>query len=416
MRKKKQILFIHQNFPGQFKSLAPHLIDEGYEVHALGEESSIKIVDNFPGLNLHYYKITHGNAEGVDEYAVEFETKMIRARFAAEKCERLKNDGLNPDLIIAHPGWGESFFLKDIWPDVKTLSYFEIHWHTINSDVDFDEEFYDEDYYKFTVKKLRARNLYNHEIFHSSDKLISPTEYQKNTAPRFVRKNITVVHDGIDTDILKPNDEVELVINNNIKLTKKNKIITFINRNFEPQRGYHVFMRSLPKILKENTDAHVLLIGGDGKGYGLPAPKGKKWKDIFYDEVKDQIDTSRVHFLGIVDYNSLISLFQISSVHVYLSYPFVLSWSLLEAMSCECLIVGSNTDPVKEVIKDKSNGLLVDFFDTNKIADKVSDTLQNPEKYSNMRKGARNLIKKKYDLKKVCLPKQLDIIEKLLVK
>jgi len=416
MKKKKQILFIHQNFPGQFRSIAPALIKKGYEVHALGDEYNIKNVDEYPSLNLHYYTITKGSTVGIEGLAVEFESKMIRAKFAAEKCEELKEKGLNPSLIIAHPQWGESFFLKDVWENAKILSYFEMHWHITDSDIDFDDEFYDEEYQKFTIKKLRARNVFNYEIFNHSDQIISPTEYQKNTAPKYIKNNISVVHDGIDTELLRPNSDVEVMIDNNLKLTNKDQVITFINRNLEPQRGYHIFMRCLPEILKSNPDVHILIIGGDGKGYGMPPPKDKTWKNIFYNEVKDDLDLSRVHFLGVVDYQSLISLFQISSLHVYLTYPFVLSWSLLEAMSCECLVVGSNTDPVKEVIKNNTNGLLVDFFDTKKITKIINDVLASPNKYEKLKKEARNLVKKKYDLKTISLPKQINIIEKLIVK
>ena len=414
MRKKEQILFIHQNFPGQFRSLAPALIKEGYEVHALGEETNIKQVDDYPNLKLHYYKLTRGSTNGIEDLAVEFEAKMLRAKFVAEKCEELKNQGLKPSLIIAHPQWGESFFLKDVWSDTKILSYFELHWLINDSDIDFDDEFYDEKYYKFTVRKIRARNVFNYEIFNHSDKLISPTEFQRNTAPDYIKKNIAVIHDGIDTDLIKPKAAIEVTINDNLKLSKKDKIITFINRNLEPQRGYHIFMRSLPEIVKNNPDAHILIIGGQEKGYGLPPPSNKTWKNIFYEEVKDKLDTSKVHFLGIVDYRILISLFQISSLHIYLTYPFVLSWSLLEAMACECLILGSNTAPVKEVIKNNSNGILVDFFDQKKISKIVTDVLKNPNKYKKLRKEARNSVIKNYDLKTICLPKQINLIEKLL--
>ena len=416
MTKKKQILFIHQNFPGQFRSLAPGLIKKGYEVHALGEINNINEVDEYPGLNLHSYKITKGSTKGIDDLAVEFESKMIRAKFALEKCEELKKNGLNPSLIIAHPQWGESFFLKDLWEETKILSYFEFHWSTVNSDIDFDDEFYDEKYHKFTVKKIRARNVFNYEIFNHSDHIVSPTQYQKNTSPKQYRKNISVIHDGIDTKTLKPKNEVEVLLGNNLNLSNKDKIITFINRNLEPQRGYHVFMRSLPDILKKHPDAHVFIIGGDNKGYGMPPPEGSTWKNIFFNEIEKEIDVSKIHFLGTVDHKSLISLYQISSVHVYLTYPFVLSWSLLEAMSCECLVVGSNTEPVKEVITDKSNGLLVDFFNQKEISNTINNILENPKKYEKLKKAARSTIIKKYDLNSVCLPNQIDLVEKLLLK
>lgn len=414
MTKNKQILFVHQNFPGQFRYLAPALIKKGFEVHAIGQEDNITQVDKFPGLNLHYYQIKKGSNPDIDSMAIEFEAKMLRARFAADKCKELKNNGLSPSLVIAHPQWGESFLLKDIWPEAKLLSYFEMHWHTENSDIDFDDEFYNEEYFENTVRKIRARNVYNYAIYDQSDKIICPTEYQKSTAPDNIKKNIKVIHDGINTDALIPNSEIEIKLDNGLRLTKKNKVITFINRNFEPQRGYHVFMRSLPDIFKKHKDATVLMIGGEGKGYGLPPPKNDSWRNIFFNEVKDKIDPSRVHFLGIVDYRALVNLFQISTVHVYLTYPFVLSWSLLEAMSCGCLILGSKTLPVEEVITNNKNGLLVDFFDTKEIAEIVNNVLENPSKYEKLRTAARNTIIEKYDLNKKCLPQQIKLINSML--
>ena len=414
MADKKQILFVHQNFPGQFKNLAPALIKEGYDVHAIGYSPNISNVDPFPGLTIHQYSITKGTADDIEPLAAEFETKMIRAKATADKCEELKKNGLNPSLIISHPQWGETFFLRDVWSDTKILSYFEMHWNMENSDIDFDPEFYNEELKKFTSRKIRPRNAFNEIIYRDADKVITPTEYQKSTAPNYLKNDMEVIHDGIDTKLLIPSNKGRINIGEKIELTKKDKFITFINRNLEPQRGYHIFMRSLPKVLKENPDVNILIIGNHGKGYGLPAPNGQTWKDVFYNEVKDELDESRVHFLGRVDYKTLVGIYQLTTLHVYLTYPFVLSWSLLEAMSCGSLILGSDTPPVSEVISDKKNGLLVDFFDIEKLSDTMVDVLKNPKKFDKIRKNARDTIKNKYDLKTISLPRQIKIINEML--
>ena len=414
MPKKKQILFVHQNFPGQFKFLAPALIKEGYDIHALGNEDSISQIKDKLGVTMHSYKILQGSTTGIEVMAVEFETKMLRARFSADKAEEMKSNGLYPSLIVAHPQWGESFFLKDIWPKSQILSYFEFHWHVTNSDVDFDDEFMDDDLYRFIVRKLRARNVYNYAVYGESDAIICPTNYQKNTAPSYIKERINVIHDGIDTKVAKPNPKVEVTLDNKILLTKKDKVVTFVSRNLEPYRGYHIFMRSLPGIMEKNPDAVILIIGGDAKGYGSEPPKGKTWKEIFLDEVKEKVDTSKIYFLGMVDYEALIRVFQLTSVHVYLSYPFVLSWSMLEAMSCEAVVVGSDTDPVKEVIKNNKNGITFDFFDTKALANTVNKILKNPKKYKNIASEARNTIIKNYDIENVCLPKQIKLVKKII--
>ena len=416
MADKKQILFVHQNFPGQFKNLAPALIKEGYDVHAIGYQPNVSQVKPHTGLTLHMYSISKGTSEDIEPLAAEFETKMIRGKATADKCEELKNSGLNPRLIISHPQWGETFFLKDVWPETKILSYFEMHWRMEDSDIDFDKEFFNEELKRFTSRKIRPRNAFNEIIYRDSDKIMTPTEYQKSTAPDYLKKDIEVVHDGIDTNVLIPSNKGEFNIGEKIKLTKNDKIISFINRNLEPQRGYHIFMRSLPKVLKENPDAHILIIGSNNKGYGLPAPDGQSWKEIFYNEVKDKIDETRVHFLGRVDYKTLIGIYQLTTLHVYLTYPFVLSWSVLEAMSCESLVLGSNTAPVSEVITNKKNGLLVDFFDIDKLSDTMNDVLKNPKKFDKIRINARNTIKSKYDLKTKSLPMQIKIINEMLDK
>ena len=234
-----------------------------------------------------------------------------------------------------------------------------------------------------------------------------------------MQKKIKVVHDGIDTNIIKPFKNGEINIENShglkINLSKKNKIITFVNRNLEPYRGYHSFMRSLPNIQKEHPDAYILIIGGDQVSYGSASPSGRSYKDIYLEEVKDNlVDLEKVIFLGKVDYANFLTVIGLSSVHVYLTYPFVLSWSMLEAMSLEAVIVGSKTEPVEEIIKDNVNGLLVDFFDTDDISSTVNKVLHNPEKYKKLKKNARKTIIDKYDLRKVTLPKQVKLIDTFL--
>jgi glycosyltransferase involved in cell wall biosynthesis len=427
---KKTILFIHQNFPGQFKSLAPFLAyTKKFDVHTLswkkpGENEEPDFLSSMNDLTHHLYEINRGSSQKIHKLAVEFETKMVRADAVAKKCTELKNKGLSPDLIIDHPGWGETFFIKEIWPEAKILSFFEFYYNTSESDIDFDLDQMEVIGYEMT-SKLIARNAPINMIYLSCDEIFSPTNFQKSTAPEWFREKINVIHDGIDTDLIKPsNDDASITINyknNNdnkpvsIKLTKKNKIITFVNRNLEPYRGYHSFMRSLPNIQKEHPDAFILIIGDDKVSYGAPHPSGNSFKNIFLNEVKDSlIDINKIIFLGKVDYNTFINILNLSSVHVYLTYPFVLSWSMLEVMALEKVVVGSKTGPVEEVINDNENGLLVDFFNIDEISEKVNDVLSNPESYNKIRKNARKTIINHYDLRRVSLPKQFKLIERLL--
>jgi len=284
---KKTILFIHNNFPAQFKFLAPALANSGHEIHTMSLKDA-----TFKNITHHKYELKEGNTKGIHKYAIEFEAKMIRGQAVALKCLELKENGLNPDLIIAHPGWGESYFLKEIWRDVKLLSYFEFYYNTHNSDVDFDlnEEHHPNDGYDLFFK-IQARNAPFLKSYIESDALICPTNFQKNTAPNFLKKKIEVIHDGIDTKILKPTNNSYIELNNKngkpYKITKKNKVVTFVNRNLEPYRGYHKFMDALPDIVKNNPDAYIIIVGGDSVSYGNIPEGEKSYKEIFYDKIKN---------------------------------------------------------------------------------------------------------------------------------
>ena len=425
---KKKVLFVHQNFPGQFKSIAPFLaFTKKYDVHTLAWKKSLKEEDylnSMKDLTHHQYEIRSGSSKNIHPLAIEFETKMIRADTVALKCYELKNNGFNPDLIIDHPGWGETLFIKEVWPDAKLLSFFEFYYNTSKSDIDFDLEEQQVKGYEMS-KKLIARNAPIKLSYLTSDTIISPTEFQKSTAPIWLQNKINVIHDGIDTDLIKPGKkdaslEIKYKDISNDKpistvISRQDKIITFVNRNLEPYRGYHSFMRALPTIQKTHPDAFILIIGGDQVSYGSIHPSGDSYKNVFLNEVKDSlIDTSKLIFLGKVDYNIFLNIMDLSSVHIYLTYPFVLSWSMLEVMALEKVVVGSKTKPVQEVIIDNENGLLVDFFDTEEIANKVISVLSNPEKFNQIRKRARKTIIDHYDLRRVCLPKQLELIETIL--
>ncbi len=414
-KNNKKILFVHQNFPGQYKHISVKLVDLGYEVHTL----SIKEYSH-EGMSNHSYNLIGQSSENINQWSIEFETKMIRAESAARKALDLKENGFFPDLIIGHPGWGETFFLKEVWPEAKILSYVEFYYKTTDCDIDFDKDFIEktlmknfDEFHIYNKLKLTARNSPFLSSYTTSDYLVCPTEYQKSLVPKILRSAINVIHDGIDTNILKPNDDVSITINKK-KFTKKDKIVTYVSRSLDPYRGFHIFMNSIPEILRENPDTYIFIVGSkDTHGYGAPSPDGN-FKDIFYSKIKKEIDGSKIFFLDFLEYSSYMKVLQISSLHMYLTYPFVLSWSMLEAMSCGALVLASDTEPVTEVIKNNYNGLLVDFFDSNMIAKKITKVLKNRDKFSDIRLNARKTIIDKYDLEKVCLPAHLSLIKKAL--
>ena len=400
----RRILFVHQNFPGQFKHLAPALAaDPGNEVVGFAMNKA----PDMPGIRIVRYQAARGTTPGVHPWVSETETKVIRGEAAFRAALALREQGFVPDLIYAHPGWGESLFLKDVWPAARLVVYCEFYYHAKDLDVDFDPEFLSIDPAQACTLRMKNVNmLLNMEM---ADAGIAPTHWQKSTFPESFRPRISVIHDGIDTDALRPAKGITIELGER-KLGRNDEVITFVNRNLEPYRGYHVFMRALPEILARRPNAQVLIVGGDKVSYGAAAPAGKTWKQIFLDEVRERLDMSRVHFVGNVPYPHFVGLLQISTVHVYLTYPFVLSWSLLEAMSCGCAIVASDTGPVREAISEGETGRLVDFFSPGQLADSVSALLADAAARRRLGAAARAFAVEHYDLKRVCLPRQLALV------
>ena len=409
-----KILFIHQNFPGQFKHLAPELVRHGHQVVALGLRFAKPEV--WRGVQLIPYQLARGSTPGIHPWVGDFESKVIRAQACMAAALALRNQGFYPDLILAHPGWGESLFLKEVWPQARLAIYGEFYYTAKGADVGFDPEFPVHDLLA-EAARLSLKNLNNLMHFRVADAAISPTRWQASTFPPEFRAKITVIHDGIDTDFLVPSPVTIKTIPNLPALGDGAPVITFVNRNLEPYRGYHSFMRCLPELFRLLPSASVLLVGGDGVSYGAKAPNDLSWRTIYFDEVKAQLtpeQLQRIHFVGHIDYESFVSMLQRSTVHVYLTYPFVLSWSLLEAMSCACAIVASSTEPVMEVIKEGETGLLVDFFNYKALASRIAELASDPALRGELGGRARALARAKFDLHRVCLPKQLQWVEELL--
>jgi len=404
-----QILLIHQNFPGQYKHIAAALVARGDEVTAL-------CIENNPapaGVKVYRYSPKRGNTPNIHPWIQDTETKVIRGEACFLAAKQLRDQGYVPDIICAHPGWGEALFIKEIWPQVPLLSYFEFYYHPHGADVGFDPEFPSSEN---DAPRLMAKNLANLMNLEQCDAGVSPTAWQKSTHPASFQHKIRVIHEGVDTEAIRPAADTTINLDGGIALRPGDEVVTFVNRNLEPYRGCHSFMRAIPEIQRCRPQARIVIVGGDGVSYGSQPPKGTTWKAHFLKEVADQIDLSRVHFVGTVPYNAFIGLLQVSACHVYLTYPFVLSWSMLEAMSAGCLVVGSSTQPVEEVIRHGENGLLVDFFRPGEIAEQVVQALASPGDFAAIRQRARQTIVDRYDLKRICLPQHLAYIDELAAK
>ncbi|WP_428512425.1 glycosyltransferase [Roseovarius sp.] len=409
-----KILFIHQNFPGQYKHLAPLLASRGHHCVALTLKVDKPI--NWNGVQVVPYTLPKRAAQNLHPWLVDLDTKVTRGDACYRAARTMKENGYTPDLILAHHGWGESMFLRDVWPDARLAIYCELYHLADDQHLNFDPEFAKSDR-GLQALRIRMKNINNHLHFPFADAGISPTRFQADTFPADFRDKITVSHDGIDTLTACPKSDVRLTIEGQVDVTRDDEVITFVNRNLEPYRGYHIFMRALPRLLRERPNARILIVGGDEVSYGAAPPKGQTWKQIFLDEVRDQIpdaDMARVHFLGRIPYAQFLRLLQVSRVHVYLTYPFVLSWSLMESMSCGAAIVASDTTPVREVIRHDETGRLVDFFDGEALVDEVCALLEDEAARRRLGAAARNLMREEYDLKTICLPRQLEWISSVM--
>jgi glycosyltransferase involved in cell wall biosynthesis len=392
-----RLLFVHQNFPGQYRHLAAHYgAQAGCEVVGLGERGNVaRNRPHAPGVRVFGYELRNKPSE--DPFAACALNAIARGRAVAAAAAALRRAGFRPDVILAHIGWGEAIFLKDVFPEARLLLYCEFFYRSRGADLGFDPEFP-----ATPEKRLRARVM-NAPLLMSmdaSDWGVAPTLWQRRQFPADWSRRISVIHDGVDTDRARPGGERDT-----------EELVTYVARNLEPYRGFHVFMRAIPEIQRRRPRARVVIVGCDGVSYSPRLPGTGTYRGRLLKELEGRIDLSRVEFRGRIPYADYLALLRRSAVHVYLTYPFVLSWSLLEAMASGCLVVASRTPPVEEVIRHGENGWLVDFFSPEAIAVRVDEALA--ERHDEMRANARRTVLRQYDLRTVCLPAQVSLISRL---
>jgi glycosyltransferase involved in cell wall biosynthesis len=404
-----KFLFIHQNFPGQYVHAARHLAQAGHDVTFITQPRQARI----EGIRKLEYRPGPASDGTAHSYLRELENGVANGLEVAKLCHWLDRDGFVPDIVIGHNGWGEILYVKDVWPQVPLLGYFEFFYRASGSDVDFDREFPPE---ADAALRLRTRNAVNLLGLDAVDWGQSPTEWQRTQYPERHRDRITVVHEGVDTELVRPDPTARLWLANGRCLSCADEIVTFSARDLEPYRGFHIFMRALPEILERRPGAQVLIVGGDSVSYGRRPQHAGSYRAQLLAELGGRLDLRRVHFLGHLPYRQYLTVLQISTVHVYLTYPFVLSWSLLEAMAAGCLVVSSRTAPVEEVMRDCGNGFLVDFFDLDGLARRVVEALAGKDGIENARlkAAARQAVLDRYDLNTVCLPEYLALLRRLL--
>lgn len=409
-----RILFVHQNFPGQYRHLAPALANApDNEVIAIGEEASIKRLQGFGSrLRLLAYAAPREASKQTHHYLHSTEAAIRRGQSVARLALTLRQAGFVPDVICAHPAWGEALFLKDVYPAARLLLYLEFFYRGSGSDMGFDPEFPT----SFDDRcRARVRNSTQLISLEAADAGVSPTHWQRDQYPQAFHERIHVIHDGVQTDTVCPGPvgEFPLPGGGGGTLCSGDEVVTYVARNLEPYRGFHTFMRALPAVLAARPKAQVLIVGGDDVSYGRRLPGGETYRETYRREIGHAIDSRRVHFLGKLPYSSFLQVLRLSSAHVYLTYPFVLSWSLLEAMACACPVIASDTAPVREVVEAGRNGLLVDFFAHAALAETIISVLAHPELVQPLRAQARRDIQDRFDLERIALPCLVSLVKDL---
>lgn len=405
-----RVLFVHQNFPGQYVHLASMLARQRkHQVMGLMLKQPNRPLPHLRGLHVVGYRPQRSSHQDIHPWAIDLEAKLIRAEAAAEALDRVLAKGFRPDLICAHAGWGECLFFKDLVPDIPLLTYQEFFYRSKGFDLDFDLELQPNlDWRRRAGNRSKTINPLLNLI--ASDWSVTPTYFQHSSFPAVWQPRISVIHDGIDlAAIQQVASSRELILSDGTVVRAGEPTITFVNRRLEPYRGCHTFLRAIPAIQERHPEARILIVGGlKGVSYGARCPDGE-WKDVFLREIEGRYNPARVHFTGPIPHEQFLVMLRLSAVHVYLTYPFVLSWSLLEALASGCAVVGSATQPVQEVIRDGHNGLLVDFFSPGDLAAAVCDLLERPQQRAALGEAAI-LSANRYGLER-CLPQQLALME-----
>lgn len=376
------VLFVHNNFPGQFGDLAQQLMARGVPCLAIGQHHA----RGLSGVKIARYNLPRGSTPGIFPLATRAEADLIRARGAFDAAMALKGEGWNPAVVIGHPGWGEMTFLAEVFPEAKKIAFAEYYYHGRGYDVGFDTEFQPHD--QEAILRADAKNGMMAVAYAEADAIVAPTAFQAGSLPPRLREATRVIHEGVDVEAIRPGPAAPFTLDDGRVIAPGVPVITHVNNHMEPMRGLHILARALPRLLREIPDAQVILIGDPNrKPYGAAAPEGMTWRDVCFQGV--DYDPARVHFLGRVPHERMLAALRLGVAHVYYTYPFVLSWSLSEAMASGCYVIGSDTPPVRDAVKDGVNGKLLPFFDVDALSEAMIAACRRPEASQPLRAAAR---------------------------
>ncbi|MEB3331065.1 MAG: glycosyltransferase [Synechococcaceae cyanobacterium] len=390
-----RLLLIHQNFPGQFSHLARVLAERGHEIVALGHHTD-RILP--PGITYGAYSLAQQPEAAASIIDPLLELALQRAERVATACRQLAGSGWRPEAVIFHSAWGEGLYLRDVWPETVLVAYPELY-----GTPEALGHGYDTDLAPIAPAQaaaLRRQNLTALAAIADSDAVICPTRHQRDSFPAHLRRRFRVIHEGVDCRLLRPRGDLALQLSSTLTIRPGDPLITYCSRHLEPLRGFPTFLRALPELQRKHPRLQVAIVGETSHGYGPPSPHPGSYAGALIEELGEQLDLSRLHRLGTIPHAHLVGLFQLSRAHVYLTYPYALSWSLLEAMACGAPVVGSRCAPVQEVIRDERNGLLVDFNDPQQLCNALDRLLLDPGLGRRLGRAGRRCVQRRFSLER----------------
>jgi glycosyltransferase involved in cell wall biosynthesis len=380
-----KFLFVHQNYPGQFLHIVRHLVAaKRHEVVFVTEPNPNEII----GVRKVPYARPRLDIPDTHIGARELDNGIRRAETVFKTAFGLKHLGYKPDIIIGHHGWGEMLNLRDLWPESPMLGYFEFYYQHDKADVGFDPEFPAD---PLDFPRIRAKNAINHIALNLGGSGQTPTEWQLSTYPDWARPRINMVWEGVDLETCRPDPAVhkKTLKIGDMTIRPTDKLVTYVSRDLEPYRGFHVMMRALPELMRARKDIKVVMVGGDGISYGSAPRKGGTWREVMLAEIGKDIVSDRVVFPGRVAYSTYLAALRRSDAHVYLTYPFVASWSLREALAIGCPVIGGDTATVREFITHGDNGLLTPPLEPQTLARTILGLLEDKPLTNRLRANAR---------------------------
>lgn len=395
------ILFIHQNFPAQFGHIADYLSRKnGFRCTFLSEKPPGRV----GAIERIQYQI-QGGATRSNHYCSRTFENAIWHTHAVFEALKARSD-VRPDLIVAHSGFGSSLFLRELYPTTPIINYFEWFYRPRGTDMDFRPDFPTTELNRI---RARARNAMLLLDLDNCDRGYSPTNWQRSQLPTAFHDKVRVIFDGVDTDLWRPTPTAPRRIGT-LSLPDDVRIVTYATRGMESMRGFDLFMQAAKKLCDRRRDVVFVIAGQDRVCYGGDEAftGGKTFKEWVL--AKDVYDLSRFHFVGLLPPPDLARLFSISDVHIYLTVPFVLSWSVVNALACGAVLLASDTPPVREMVTHGVNGLLVDFFDVDGFIEQACRVLDAPQDYRPLRNAGVELVRERYSLE-VCLPQMLNLYE-----